>query len=224
IEVIGSQASQRQQQQRRPELQRHHRTHGRGAVMGEHGKHQPVLPDALHPGTDVGHQRASGPQPVVVVPERVEHAVHGGFDGSVGALPRCRRPKLHASPTRAISMPSPKTPASTADLGSKSPTRSTSHHAASRFAKPHRTLTIEDESPLPGGLANGVWKARPVTPLARWGIALARMRPPANQARWWSQNMVKDSVSCTWGKARTLTLIGKVHIGSITCFAWRRPR
>src|SRR6185437_5587258 len=72
------------------------------------------------------------------------------------------------------------------------------------FAKPHRTLTIEDESPLPGGLANGVWKARPVTTLARWGIALARMRPPANQARWWSQNIVKYS--------------GAVHLGQSANF------
>src|SRR3546814_2360376 len=71
----------------RPELQRHHRSHGRRVVVGEHGQHQPVLPDALHPGADVGYQRARGPEPVVVALERVEHAAQRVPVASVGTWP-----------------------------------------------------------------------------------------------------------------------------------------
>src|SRR3546814_16284738 len=71
----------------RPERQRHHRTHGRRVVVGENGQHQPVLPDALHPGVDIGYQRARGPEPVVVALERVEHAAHRVPVASFGTWP-----------------------------------------------------------------------------------------------------------------------------------------
>jgi len=43
---------------------------------------------------------------------------------------------------------------------------------------PHATLTVEDESPWPDGLANGLWKGSPMKPLTTWGIALERNAPP----------------------------------------------
>ena len=47
-----------------------------------------------------------------------------------------------------------------------------------RLKKPHRTLTVEEESPSPDRLANGDWKGRPLMPLTKCGTALARKVPP----------------------------------------------
>jgi hypothetical protein len=44
--------------------------------------------------------------------------------------------------------------------------------------KPHSTFTVEDESPWPGGLANGLWKGRPITPLTKCGMAFVKKAPP----------------------------------------------
>jgi hypothetical protein len=49
--------------------------------------------------------------------------------------------------------------------------------------KPHRTLTVEEDKPTPGGDAKGLWKECPETPLPRWGRAFARNRPPKKYAR-----------------------------------------
>ena len=45
-----------------------------------------------------------------------------------------------------------------------------------------QTMTVEDDKPLPGGLANGVWKARPEIPLPMCGTLLARNAPPKKYA------------------------------------------
>ena len=42
--------------------------------MRELGEHEPVLRGALHPGADVGHERARGPDAVVAAPQRAERA------------------------------------------------------------------------------------------------------------------------------------------------------
>ena len=47
-----------------------------------------------------------------------------------------------------------------------------------KLRNPQSTLTVEDDSPVTGGLAKGVWKDRPVTPLTKWGTPLARKAPP----------------------------------------------
>jgi len=47
-----------------------------------------------------------------------------------------------------------------------------------RLKKPQSTLTVDDESPCPGGLANGLWNDLPIIPLTKWGIAFARNAPP----------------------------------------------
>ena len=38
-----------------------------------------------------------------------------------------------------------------------------------RLKRPHRTLTIAEDRPTPGGEAKGLWKAFPDIPLPRWG-------------------------------------------------------
>ena len=52
----------------------------RTGAAGER-EHQPVLGDALHPRTDVRHQRAGGEQPVVAQPQRGERRPHGNLIG-----------------------------------------------------------------------------------------------------------------------------------------------
>jgi hypothetical protein len=54
------------------------------------------------------------------------------------------------------------------------PTRQMSKHATRRLKAPHSTLTVGDESPWPGGEANGLGNARPDTPFTKWGTALTR--------------------------------------------------
>jgi hypothetical protein len=44
--------------------------------------------------------------------------------------------------------------------------------------KPHKTFTVDEERPSPGGFAKGVWKGRPSMPLTRCGMTLARKIPP----------------------------------------------
>ena len=58
------------------------------------------------------------------------------------------------------------------------PTRATRRYATTRLSDPHKTLTVDDDSPSPGGLANGLWNGLPEMPLTRCGIALARNAPP----------------------------------------------
>jgi hypothetical protein len=62
-----------------------------------------------------------------------------------------------------------------------------------RLKKPHRTLTIEEDNPIPGGVAKGLWKECPEIPLPRWGRALARNAPPKKYATSWYQRIVAAS-------------------------------
>ncbi len=48
-----------------------------------------------------------------------------------------------------------------------------------RLKKPQTMLMREEDRPSPRGLANGLWKARPIVPLTKCGTALASTRPPA---------------------------------------------
>jgi hypothetical protein len=43
---------------------------------------------------------------------------------------------------------------------------------------PHNTLTVADDKPLPGGVANGLWNGLPDMPFTKCGIALAKKTPP----------------------------------------------
>jgi hypothetical protein len=38
-------------------------------------------------------------------------------------------------------------------------------------------LTVEEESPCPGGFAKGLWKDRPIMPLTKCGTAFAIKMP-----------------------------------------------
>jgi hypothetical protein len=44
--------------------------------------------------------------------------------------------------------------------------------------KPQSTFTVDEESPFPGGFANGLWNGSPITPLTKWGTAFVRKAPP----------------------------------------------
>ena len=59
-----------------------------------------------------------------------------------------------------------------------------------RFANPHNTLTVEEDSPSPGGLANGLWNGCPVTPLTQCGIALQKRQPPKKYETKYNQPIV----------------------------------
>jgi hypothetical protein len=47
---------------------------------------------------------------------------------------------------------------------------------------PQSTFTVEDESPSPGGEANGLWKGLPEIPFTKWGTAFVRKTPPKKYA------------------------------------------
>jgi hypothetical protein len=52
----------------------------------------------------------------------------------------------------------------------------------SKLANAHKTLTIGDDNPLPGGFANGEGKLSPDTPCTKCGTALIRKKPAKKQA------------------------------------------
>lgn len=47
------------------------------------------------------------------------------------------------------------------------PTRKMRNQLKARLSIPQSTLTVDEESPLPGGFAKGLWKGRPEMPLVR---------------------------------------------------------
>ncbi len=57
-----------------------------------------------------------------------------------------------------------------------------SRYPASKLNKAHKTFVKGDESPWPGGLANGVGKAFPETPFTKCGIAFVKNAPAKNPA------------------------------------------
>ena len=76
VEMIGGETGERQQENLRPKLERHHNTDGSGIFLRELGEDEPVLRDALHPGPDIGDQSADRPNPIVEALERAKSAVH----------------------------------------------------------------------------------------------------------------------------------------------------
>jgi hypothetical protein len=50
-------------------------------------------------------------------------------------------------------------------------------YPTARLKRPQKTLTVEEERPIPGGDAKGLWKGFPETPLTKWGIAFVRNAP-----------------------------------------------
>ncbi len=54
--------------------------------------------------------------------------------------------------------------------------------ADGKVEEPHKTLTIAEDKPSPGGEAKGLWKACPEIPLPKWGRLFARNMPPKKYA------------------------------------------
>ena len=52
-----------------------------------------------------------------------------------------------------------------------------------RLARAHKTFTVGDDNPLPGGFANGVGKRLPDIPCMKCGRALVKNKPAKKQAR-----------------------------------------
>ena len=52
----------------------------------------------------------------------------------------------------------------------------------SKLAKAHKTLTVGDDKPLPGGFENGEGKLSPDTPCTKCGTVLIRKSPAKKQA------------------------------------------
>ena len=55
--------------------------------------------------------------------------------------------------------------------------------ADGKVEEAHRTLTIAEDKPTPGGEAKGLWKAFPDIPLPRWGRVFVRNAPPKKYAK-----------------------------------------
>jgi hypothetical protein len=72
VEAVGDVSREGQQEQRRPELQRHHDADRGRVAVGEVRQHQPVLRGALHPGADVGDERPRRPAAVIGTGQRSE--------------------------------------------------------------------------------------------------------------------------------------------------------
>jgi hypothetical protein len=73
---IGRIAGQGKQQQMRAVLQRHGDAERGAIVVRQLRQHQPALRDALHPGADIRHQRAGGPEPVIESSQRSKRISH----------------------------------------------------------------------------------------------------------------------------------------------------
>src|ERR1022692_4619277 len=92
--------------------------------------------------------------------------------------PPWNRPNPWASISDMIRMPAPRTSTCWVLRRLKLPTRQTRRYPTARLKRPHRTLTIAEDKPSPGGDAKGLWKACPEIPLPRWGRLFARNAPP----------------------------------------------
>ena len=53
-----------------------------------------------------------------------------------------------------------------------------------RLNSAHTTLTVDEESPLPGGLAKGVGNLFPQIPCTKWGTTFAKNAPAKKQAKY----------------------------------------
>ena len=87
IEMIGGKAGQGQQEEMRPELERHDNADGGRVMIRELGEHEPVLGGALHPRTDIGYQCTARPHAVVETVQRTKNTFHWISRESTGELP-----------------------------------------------------------------------------------------------------------------------------------------
>ena len=100
-----------------------------------------------------------------------------------GVLPPLKRPKRRAiRQRRAASAPRPNANRVVRGAQVEAAERTSSTHATSALKKPQTMLTVDDDRPSPGGVANGLWNARPMEPATTWGMAFNRKAPPKNQA------------------------------------------
>src|SRR5471032_3175843 len=74
--MIGCKPGEGQQEKMRAELERHHHADRGRIVVSQLRKHEPILCRALHPRSNIGHDRATGPDPVVEAVQRAEGALH----------------------------------------------------------------------------------------------------------------------------------------------------
>ena len=65
VEAVREKSRHRREEELRAQLQGHRDAHGPGVVRRQVGEDQPVLGGALHPGADIGDERADKPDPVV---------------------------------------------------------------------------------------------------------------------------------------------------------------
>ncbi len=94
-------------------------------------------------------------------------------------------PKCHPNPTPQTKNPNAKLTHSELNTGvtaDNKTSRGKIANPANKFTHPHTTFTTGDESPRPGGLANGVGNASPRTPAARCGTAL-QINTPARKLK-----------------------------------------
>src|SRR5258708_39484216 len=74
--MISRETRKRKQKNLGSELERHDHTHSSRIVMGQLREDNPVLGSALHPRSNVGHERAAGPHPVVEAAQGTKGSVH----------------------------------------------------------------------------------------------------------------------------------------------------
>ena len=63
----------------------------------------------------------------------------------------------------------------------KSPTRNTNKYPITKLNAPHKTFTIAEDSPFPGGEANGDGNRLPITPATKCGTAFTKNIPPKSK-------------------------------------------
>src|ERR1700733_13983683 len=135
--------------------------------MGKLRQHKPVLSDALHPGTDVGNQAACRPYAEVEASQGAKAAGPWVLHVRDGVLPPWNWPKRRAEKMLMSSAPRPNARMWLVARGWKAPTCASSRYPTSALKNPQTTLTVEEESPLPRGLAKGLWKGRPIVPATK---------------------------------------------------------
>src|SRR5580658_10046728 len=87
-------------------------------------------------------------------------------------------PKFHANITAITIPPTPNAATPATSRIKKSPTRNTNKYPTTKLNAPHNTFIIGEDSPFPGGEANGDGNLLPITPLTKCGTAFTRKNPP----------------------------------------------
>jgi len=76
VQMIRREASQWQQEDLRPKLERHDHTDSSRIVVSQLGEDEPVLGSALHPCPDIRHDRPASPHPIIEASQRTKSAFH----------------------------------------------------------------------------------------------------------------------------------------------------